>query len=989
MTIASTGDRHLPYQGLTTEEVTVNRTEYGENILTPPQREPWWKLFLEKFEDPVIRILMIAAAVALTVGALRGEYAEGLGIIVAILLATTVAFFNEFKANQEFALLNHVYDQVNVKVIRNGQYVSLPRQELVFGDIIYIEQGDEIPADANIVESVSLFVDQAKLTGESEPAYKSHTKDPFQTEEEAGSTYPFDRVCRSTIVTQGHGFCEVTAVGDRTEIGQLAQAVANVEDDKNTPLNKQLASLSKAIGVVGLSVAMLTFVALFIRGLLTEELILTGQQGYVVGLLVVSIAIILIPVWLPVVDDGRNLLKDWGYLPKFLDLEPPTITENWLAMLAGGMVLFGVGIQLGSVAQWVPPTFGEWLPGDVGLALLNYFMVAVTIIVVAVPEGLAMSVTLSLAYSMRKMTAENNLVRRMHACETIGATTVICSDKTGTLTCNQMRVKDLAIPGLSGGDGPETLRVYDILAEAIAANSTADLEYSHEGLPEVIGNATEGALLLWLDEKKLDYLAYRHQFKLTSQGAFSGEKKYMTSLGQSPILQGEIIYMKGAPEIVLQRCEHELTAHGIIPLTNRAEIIATLHDFQRRGMRTLGFAYRSLGDLSNFKVTEIEHHLVWLGFFAIVDPLREDVPGAVQACVNAGIQVKIVTGDSPQTAKEIGRQIGLLPQYQDEEQLKHLHMTGPEFEALDDEAALEAVKSLRILSRACPLDKLRLVKLLQETGAVVGVTGDGTNDAAALKQAQVGLAMGSGTAIAKEASDIILLDDSFSSIVNAVLWGRSLYENIQKFLLFQLTINVVALGTALLGPFIGIELPLTVTQMLWVNLIMDTFAALALATEPPNPEVLQRSPRHPDAFIITPAMATQITVLGLSFLVMMISILKYQMRDGVITIYELSVFFAIFVFLQLWNLFNARCFGLSVSAFDGLAKNPAFGAIAATIFIGQVVMVQWGSSAFRTVPLSWQHWLLIIGATSFVLWFGEIWRRLSPNRQKSLSKPSD
>ncbi|MGB2925898.1 MAG: calcium-translocating P-type ATPase, PMCA-type [Limnothrix sp.] len=986
MTIASTGDRHLPYQGLTADEVTVNRANYGENVLTPPQRDPWWKLFLEKFEDPVIRILMIAAVVALTVGAIQGEYAEGLGIIMAILLATTVAFFNEFKANQEFALLNHVYDQVNVKVIRNGQYSSLPRQELVVGDIIYIEQGDEIPTDAKVIESVSLFVDQAKLTGESEPAYKAGTKDPFHTEEE--SSYPFDRVCRSTIVTQGHGFCEVTAVGDRTEIGKLAQAVASVEDDKNTPLNRQLEELSQAIGVIGLSVAMLTFVALFIRGLLTKELLLTVQQGYVVGILIISIAVILIPVWLPVVDDGRRLLKEWGLFPSAFDFEPPQFTENWLLMLLSGAGLLAFGLAMGSLFQWLPETIEAWLPGDVGLALLNYFMVAVTIIVVAVPEGLAMSVTLSLAYSMRKMTAENTLVRRMHACETIGATTVICSDKTGTLTCNQMRVKDVAVPGLVEATPTEALRVKDILAEAIAANSTADLEYSTDGdLPEVIGNATEGALLLWLDGQSLDYLTYRYQFKLTSQGAFSGEKKYMTSLGRSPVLDQEILYIKGAPEVVLQRCEYELTAQGVIPLTERVHIIQMLHDYQKRGMRTLGFAYRPLGDLSNFKITEIEHHLVWLGFFAIVDPLREDVPGAVQACLNAGIQVKIVTGDSPQTAKEIGRQIGLLPHYDAETDLQaQLHLTGPEFAALNDQDALEAVKSLKVLSRACPLDKLRLVKLLQENGEVVGVTGDGTNDAAALKQAQVGLAMGSGTAIAKEASDIILLNDSFSSIVNAVLWGRSLYENIQKFLLFQLTINVVALGTALLGPFIGIELPLTVTQMLWVNLIMDTFAALALATEPPNPEVLQRSPRHPDAFIITRAMATQITALGLSFLVFMISFLKYQMRDGEITLYELSVFFAVFVFLQLWNLFNARCFGLSISAFNGLVKNPAFVAIAATIFIGQVVMVQWGSSAFRTVPLSWQHWLWIISSTSLVLWFGEIWRKFAPTQPKPESQ---
>ncbi|AFY39803.1 calcium-translocating P-type ATPase, PMCA-type [[Leptolyngbya] sp. PCC 7376] len=979
MTTASTGDRHLPYQGLTTEEVNASRTSYGENVLTPPQRDPWWTLFLEKFEDPVIRILMIAAVVALTVGLLQGEFAEGLGIIIAILLATTVAFFNEFKANQEFALLNHVYDQVNVKVIRDGQYVNLPRQELVVGDIIYVEQGHEIPADADIVDSVSMYIDQAKLTGESEPVYKAHDKDPFQPDAEE-STYPFHRVYRSTIVTQGHGFCKVLAVGDRTEIGKLAQAVATVEDDKNTPLNRQLEELSQAIGVVGLSVAMLTFIALFIRGVLTHELLLTGQQGYVVGILLSTVMIVLIPVWLPVVDDGRNLLKKGGYLPSALDLEPPEITENWLLMLAVGIVFFGLTMQIGGKLGWTPTTFGEWLPGDVGLALLNYFMVAVTIIVVAVPEGLAMSVTLSLAYSMRRMTAENNLVRRMHACETIGATTVICSDKTGTLTCNQMQVQEIVVPGLGESSDQLNQKVNDILAEAIAANSTADLEYSPEGLPEVIGNATEGALLLWLDDQKLDYLTYRYDFDLTSQGAFSAEKKYMTSLGRSPILKEEVLYLKGAPEIVLQRCDYMLTSTGIKPLTERAKIIRKLQDFQQRGMRTLGFAYRPLGDLSDFKITEIEQHLVWLGFFAIVDPLRDDVPQAIQACMEAGIQVKIVTGDSPQTAKEIGRQIGLLTEDIDPRHPQHL--TGPQFAALDDKAAFEAVQSLRILSRACPLDKLRLVQLLQKTGAVVGVTGDGTNDAAALKQAQVGLAMGSGTAIAKEASDIILLDDSFSSIVNAVLWGRSLYENIQKFLLFQLTINVVALGTALLGPFIGIELPLTVTQMLWVNLIMDTFAALALATEPPNPEVLKRSPRSADAFIITSEMATQITCLGLTFLICMIGLLKYDMRDGGINLYELSVFFAIFVFLQLWNLFNARCFGLTISAFTGLRKNPAFGAIVATIFIGQVVMVQWGSSAFRTVPLAWQHWFLIIVGTSVVLWLGELWRQVSPRRSQ-------
>ncbi|WP_030006645.1 calcium-translocating P-type ATPase, PMCA-type [Picosynechococcus sp. NKBG042902] len=979
MTIASPGDRHLPYAGLTAAQVQANRAEYGANVLTPPQRRPWWQLFLEKFTDPVIRILMIAAAIALAVGVLRGEYAEGLGIIVAILLATVVAFFNEFKANQEFALLNHVYDQVMVKVIREAQYHSLPRQDLVVGDIIYIEQGHEVPADAKILESVSLHIDQAKLTGESEPVNKSAQADPFQVEAEQ-SAYPFNCVYRSTIVTQGHGFCEVIAVGDRTEIGKLAQAVATVEDDPNTPLNQQLETLSKAIGVVGLTVAILTFIALLIRGLLTQELRLTGSQGYVMACLLGAIAMMSAPVWLPVLEDGQELLERLGKLPEVFAVPAPAALKNTPLMLLGGSLWLGGSLGYGVATHWLSPTVREWLPLDVGLALLNYFMVAVTIIVVAVPEGLAMSVTLSLAYSMRRMTAENNLVRRMHACETIGATTVICSDKTGTLTCNQMHVHETCIPGLVEAEPAQATHVRQVLAEAIAANSTADLEYATQALPTVIGNATEGALLLWLDQQNLDYLDYRYNFDLSSQGAFSAEKKYMTSLGKSPILQEEVLYVKGAPEVVLKRCDYQLSAGGVMPLTERAAIIKTLQDYQSRGMRTLGFAYRPLGDLKHFKITEIERHLVWLGFFAIIDPLRDDVPAAVKACLRAGIQVKIVTGDSPQTAREIGRQIGLWHQTE-EVNFKALHLTGPEFAAMDDDTAREAVKSLKILSRACPLDKLRLVKLLQQSGEVVGVTGDGTNDAAALKQAQVGLAMGSGTAIAKEASDIILLDDSFSSIVNAVLWGRSLYENIQKFLLFQLTINVVALGTALLGPFIGIELPLTVTQMLWVNLIMDTFAALALATEPPNPEVLGRSPRQAEAFIITGAMAKQIAFLGCGFLVLMVGILEYEMRDGTINTYELSVFFAIFVFLQLWNLFNARCFGLSISAFTGLSKNPAFSAIIATIFIGQVAMVQWGSSAFRTVPLACRDWLWIIGGTSFVLWFGEIWRKVQGSSQ--------
>ena len=961
----SLGDRSLPYSGLCSDDVKINREKYGINVISPPERQPWYSLYLEKFADPVIRILVIAAGIALGVGIFEGGYAEALGIVIAIFLATTLAFLNEYKANQEFQLLNQVYDQIKVKVIRDGQYCTIPRQDLVVEDIVYVERGEEIPADGIVLESASLFMDQSKITGESEAVLKLAPSDP-EIANLPEQTYPPTHLYRSTIVDRGHGLFKVTAVGDRTEIGQVATAVATVESGEMTPLNIQLEKLSQLIGVVGLSFSGLIFLALLIRGFLAGELSLTFFQRYFVSFIIASVLVALIPVWLPIVYDGLELLKSEVKRPDWLE---DNGVKSWLGSFVGGLLLLLLGMGLAYAWELIPAT-GSWLPVEVGRALLNYFMVAVTIIVVAVPEGLAMSVTLSLAYSMRKMAASNNLVRQMHACETVGAATVICSDKTGTLTCNQMQVKEVAFPSLSQNT--------NLIAECIAANSTADLEKKSQQAPSVIGNATEGALLLWLDGQNLDYIHLRDRFAIKSQMAFSTEKKYMATLGTSSVTESLMLYVKGAPEVVLNYCSHQLGEKGKEPLSNKSEILRQMGEYQGRGMRVLGFAFEP-SPVGRENLEAMEPGLIWLGFTAIADPLRSEVPEAIQACLHAGIGVKIVTGDSPEIAREIARGIGL---WQEEDEGKpYVHLTANKFNQLSDSEAAEAVKSLKIMSRACPLDKLRLVKLLQSNGEVVGVTGDGTNDAAALKQAQVGLSMGSGTAIAKEASDIILLDDSFASIVQAVVWGRSLYQNIQRFLLFQLTINVVALGIALLGPFIGVSLPLTVTQMLWVNLIMDTFAALALATEPPNLRVMEQQPRDPEAFIITPEMGKNLLVTGLTFLVFLVGFLLYlpRLQSPVMNLddYELSIFFAVFVLLQFWNLFNVRSWGMKQSAFVGLNKNKGFIAIALSIFLGQILIIQFGGSVFRTVPLSLQDWLMIIAGTSIVLWVGELWRLLS------------
>ena len=972
--------------GLRTDQVESQRTSYGTNIIAPPERDPWWKLFLEKFDDPVIRILLIAAVIALAAGAVHGDVIEGLGIIAAVLLATGLAFFNEYKANKEFDILNQVNDDVPIKVIRDGVYVSVPRKDIVKGDVVLVEAGEEVPADGILIEAVSLLVNESGLTGESEPNQKVASSSPGK-DQMKHTTYAVDHVLRGSMVIDGHGLFEVGAVGDHTEIGKTARAAAE-DSGEETPLNQQLEKLSKVIGVVGLGIAVATFAALVVRGVVIGEINLSAIQWAAAAITGGSVAIALSLVWLPMVYDGLELCAGIES-PQWLggdddDEDAGSGLRRWLTAIGLGIALavLGFGALLASGASTA-----EWFDEAAMAKFLQYFMIAVTIIVVAVPEGLAMSVTLSLAYSMRKMTAANTLVRKMHACETIGAATVICSDKTGTLTMNEMQVFQHVLPSIGEKLDPGS-PAGQLIVENISANTTAHLGRDESGT-RALGNPTEAALLLWLEDNGVDYVPSRAGFAIKYQLTFSTERKWMGTLGTSSISGHNVLHVKGAPEVVLERCTSIRTANGVEPIGPHLDgVRRALTDYQARGMRTLGLACQdNLSDDVGERIADITSGLTWLGFMAIADPIRLEVPPAMEACRRAGIQVKMVTGDNAQTAQEIGRQIGL---WQDGDQSDQ-HLSGPDFAPLEGDAAEHASARLKILSRAKPLDKVKLVRSLQARGEVVAVTGDGINDCGALNYADVGMAMGkTGKAAAKEASDIILLNDSFSTIIDAVMWGRSLYENIQRFILFQLTINVAALCIALLGPFIGVEIPLTVIQMLWVNLIMDTFAALALATEPPHREVLNRPPRRPDAFIVTREMAVNIFGVGAVFVAILLGMLLYMQGNSAmgpdgqkVTPYELSVFFSVFVMLQFWNLFNARCLGVRQSALNGFWKNPGFLMIAAAIFVGQIVIVQIGGELFRTVPLSLKDWALIIGGTSAVLWIGEAVRLMQPSTKSA------
>ncbi len=886
------------YTGLTDAQVLESRKKHGVNILTPPEKDPLWKQFLEKFTDPLIIILMIAGVLSIGISFYEylglgqgGEvFFEPIGIFVAILLATGLAFYFELQADKEFTILNQVNDDVPVAVIRNGNITQIPRKDVVVDDIIILNTGEEVAADGELIEAVQLLLDESSLTGEP-ICRKSVNEEEF----DKNATYPSNHVMKGTIVMEGHGIFRVLAVGDATEQGRVFEA-AQIDDSVKTPLNEQLDGLSDWITKV--------------------------SYGFAVLILIGRIAVYLI---------------------------------------SNGTDCFGSMEQIAPFIAY----------------LLQTLMIAVTLVVVAVPEGLPMAVTLSLAYSMRRMLQTNNLVRKMHACETMGATTVICTDKTGTLTQNQMKVKDIKIYANTVSES--------VINEGMAVNSTASIDFSDISKPQVLGNPTEGALLLWLNEKGIDYQSLRENVKVLEELPFSTDRKYMATVVESAVISGKkVIYVKGAPEIIFSLCK--------ISDVEKEIMDKQLLEYQEHAMRTLGFAYQVLENnevvIENNEVVAKSLHFI--GIAAIADPVRADVPDAVKECLDAGINIKIVTGDTPVTAKEIGRQIGL---WNDADTDINI-ITGPEFAALTDEQLLDRVLDLKIIARARPMDKKRLVETLQKKNQVVAVTGDGTNDAPALRIAHVGLSMGEGTAVAKEASDITIIDNSFSSIGKAVMWGRSLYQNIQRFLLFQLTVNVTACFLVLCGAFMGTESPLTVTQMLWINLIMDTFAAMALASLPPSESVMRDKPRDRNAFILNKQMIYNIVGVGGFFFVMLLGLLYifqhadiHQLTDllsfklgekGHVTTYELTLLFTIFVMSHFFYLFNARAFvtGRSALHFRGC---KGLLTIATIIMIGQVAMVEIPGlqQFFNVCGLSLQDWVIIILGSSLVLWVREGWHLIT------------
>jgi len=861
--------------GLTDNEVKESRAKHGENTLTPPKRTPLWKLYLDKYKDPIIKILLVAVVISLALACMNGDFIETVGIVFAIILATTVGFYFEMDAAKKFNVLTALGEESPVKVRRGGNVVEIARKDVVVGEVVIIEVGDEIPADGTLIESTDLQIDESTLTGE--PIINKHA-DPQKNDKEA--TYPSGKVLRSTMVMNGRGTYQVSAVGDATEIGKVARSSTEITSVK-TPLSQQLDKLAKLISKFGIGISLAAFVIFLCHDILTDP------KG----------------IW---------------------------HTSNYLAMAK---------------------------------TVLDYFMMAVTLIVMAVPEGMPMAVTLSLALNMRRMLKNNNLVRKLHACETMGAVTVICTDKTGTLTQNKMQVADMVLYT----DDTKTFNY------ALALNSTANIDETGKG----IGNPTEVALLLWLQKQNIDYKELRKDEAIEHQLPFSTERKYMATIAR--IDGRHVLMVKGAPEIVAKFC-------GLTD-KQRAEIHSRLQGYQNKAMRTLAFATKILTDSEQPEMMNLtpEMGMDFCGVAAISDPIRSDVPAAVKECINAGINVKIVTGDTSATAIEIARQIGIW----DNDTPNYAQITGPDFAALSDEEAFKRVVELRVMSRARPSDKQRLVNLLQQHDAVVAVTGDGTNDAPALNHAHVGLSLGSGTSVAKEASDITLIDDSFRSIVNAVMWGRSLYRNIQRFLFFQLVVNVTALLLVLAGAMIGTELPLTVTQILWVNIIMDTFAALALASLPPSAEVMKEKPRKRTDFIITKGMARGIIGIGLTFFIVLFTMLRLCLHSDGGMQHQLSIFFTVFVMLQFWNLFNAKTFGSNHSAFNDFRHDNGLSLVLALILAGQWLIVTFGGRMFRTEPLTGKEWLCILVGTSIVLWVGELWRgakRLRCKLQQSKCK---
>ncbi|NLB85924.1 MAG: calcium-translocating P-type ATPase, PMCA-type [Bacteroidales bacterium] len=955
----------MQYKGLTEKEIEASRLLHGDNLITNLKKSSAIKLLLEKFNDPLIKILLFAALISLGIGFIDNQFIETIGIFFAVFLATGIGFWFEFDANKKFDILNLVNNDSLVKVIRNGIITEIRKRDIVVGDYIILSVGDEVAADGILIESVSLLVDESSLTGE--PSVNKGLK---HSDFDKENTFPFNKVLRSSKVLDGSGIFIVQAVGNNTEYGKLAKSSVEISNIK-TPLNIQLEKLAKLIGIVGSGLAVLIFLTLFFKDLFLKNIVLSFEQAYFFISLIVFLLIFSLKLWSPYFSSLKEVVfkKKSGFLEKIKSIKNLKLFFIALAVLI-------LSILVSFIFDFHVFDKSSWIDIHTASKILQYFMIAITLIVVTVPEGLPMSVNLSLALSMRNMLKSNNLVRKMQATETMGACTVICTDKTGTLTKNQMEVVEAVFYGKEVFDFDINDEKLLFLKENISANSTANLDYSDKTKIKGVGNPTETALLLWLEKLNCSYQNIRSSTRLIEQLSFSTDRKFMASIIFSPVLNKKVLYVKGASEIVFNLSKNVHCEKGVRPSYECSDIIGEIMAKNHsQALRTLGFAYEIIED-NNPRIEAnnlINHNLTFIGFVGIADPIREDVKEAVDICKAAGIDIKIVTGDTYGTAFEIAKKIGLI----ENNFGKDVILSGDEFRNFTDEELMGKLKNLKILCRAKPLDKKRLVQLLQNSGEIVAVTGDGTNDAPALNFAHVGLSMGSGTAVAKEASDITIMDDSFKSIGSAVLWGRTLYQNIQRFIVFQLSINLVAMLIVFVGSIFGHEIPLTITQMLWINLIMDTFAAGAFASLPPNKNVMFNKPRQNSEFIINKKMKNNIFITGFVFVAVLLVLLFYfNDKQGNISIYNLSLFFTSFVMLQFWNMFNVKALFTGKSSLKSLFKSKGFLIVLFAILIGQVLIVEFGGKMFRTVPISLKDWLIIFGLSSLVLWVGEIKRAI-------------
>ena len=1020
------------YSGLTDAQVLESRAKYGSNVLTPPEESSVWQkikdcmhFWLLKVDLAIFIIAALAAVVLPLTGIYSheglwiapvlsfvlfvltylvaylggewneedkefdidslftillfalllsgsiafyngvyggvtgwGPYLELIGIAAAVLLATTVAHILEAQNEKTFKSLNEVNDDTLVKVIRNNNVCQVPRKDIVVGDIVLLDAGEEVPADAELLECMNLTMNESSLTGEPQC---TKTTNPEEFDKDA--TYPSNHIMKGCNVMEGDCVAKVFAVGDATACGKVFEA-AQVQDGDATPLSEKLDELAGLITKTSYGLAILIVLGRLVR----HALILPAPNygalaGYLIGSLALA-TLVFFGLNKKKNEDNEESIELWQVLA-FMVLP-----------IIGIILYFALGTT--EATNW--PVLIQYA--------LDSVMIAVTLIVVAVPEGLPMAVTLSLAFSMKRLMKQNTLPRTMHACETMGAVSVICSDKTGTLTQNQMKVVDTTFPALENQKFGED-KYSSLLKECIAINTTANLDFADPKKIKAIGNPTEGALLLWLHNHGINYLDIRESLDIIDRLQFTTELKYMATIVNSKVTGKRVVFVKGAPDILMNLCK-----------TTEDEIKnykAKLVEYQNHANRTLAFAYKELNDTDDiFTDGKLNiNDLVMMGIVGIEDPVRTDVPAAIEDCLNAGIQVKIVTGDAPGTAKEIGRQLGLWkPEDRDENIL-----IGTELASMSDEELRDRLPKVKIISRARPNDKERAVRILKELDYIVAVTGDGTNDAPALNAANVGLSMGDGTAVAKEASDMTIIDNSFSTIANAVMWGRSLYKNIKRFILFQMTVNVAACLIVLIGAFIGEESPLTVTQMLWVNLIMDTFAALALASLPPTKTVMNDKPRSVYEHILK-GMGSGILGVGVIFTIILLGICIFFQHSDIncltdilngnatwganngLSAYELGLFFTIFVMLQFWNLFNAKAFMTNDSAFKGISwKNTKwFIIIAVVIFVGQILMTETpGLQEMFNVAeggIKATDWVIIVVATSFVLWIGELIRMI-------------